>query len=476
MNFSQISRPTALASILFLATPTTTAQSAPPLRVGVAETDITPELIDGKPVYIAGYGQNRPAKGVHDPLFSRAIVLSDGERRIALAAVDLVGLQYDAVQRIRADLPELDYVMVASTHNHEGPDVLGLWGPSPLKSGVDPDYVSMVVERTVETIRRASKKLVEVTATYGTARDPDLVRDSRKPIVKDDIMRVVEFKRRDTGQHHALLVDWSCHPEAMGPRNDQLTADFPYYTINVLKQRYQCPVLYFTSACGGLMAPPRDGITDAEGNELREGDFEYARVYGEKVAQLAMAAVESAQPTQLTPMDFAAEPISLPMENKVYQLGKIVGLLKRDAYVWTGDHNETGALVAGASAGDLPALVTEVSYLRLGELSIVGIPGEIYPELVYGKYQEPVEPNVDFPDAELETPVVGLVPDEQFMLIGLANDEIGYIIPLRQWDEQSPYAYGEDDGQYGESNSIGKQAAPIIMQALEERIAEVTKS
>lgn len=445
-----------------------------PLRVGVAETDITPQLADGKPVYIAGYGQNRPAKGVHDPLMARALVLSDGKRVLALAAVDLVGLQYDAVNQIRAALPELDYVLVASTHNHEGPDVLGLWGPSPLKSGVDPDYVSLVVERTVQAIRQAAENLVEVTAAFGTARDPDLVRDSRKPIVKDDIIRVIEFRRSDNNRHHALMVDWSCHPEAMGPRNDQLTADFPHYTVQVLRQRYDCPVVYFTSACGGLMAPPREGIADAAGNPLHEGDFEYARVYGERVGQLAMEATESAAPLRLVPFQFSAQKISLPMENKVYQLGKIVGLLKRDAYVWTGDHNETGQLVSAAGAGKLPALVTEVAYLRLGDLSLVGIPGEIYPELVYGEYQEPVEPHVDFPEAELEKSVVELIPDQKFMLIGLANDEIGYIIPLRQWDEQSPYAYGEKGGQYGEGNSIGKQAAPIIMRALAERISELT--
>ena len=28
------------------------------------------------------------------------------------------------------------------------------------------------------------------------------------------------------------------------------------------------------------------------------------------------------------------------------------------------------------------------------------------------------------------------------MLIGLANDEIGYIIPKRQWDVKKPFCYG----------------------------------
>ena len=35
----------------------------------------------------------------------------------------------------------LDYLMVHATHNHEGPDTQGLWGPGFLESGVDDVYM-----------------------------------------------------------------------------------------------------------------------------------------------------------------------------------------------------------------------------------------------------------------------------------------------------------------------------------------------
>jgi len=47
------------------------------------------------------------------------------------------------------------------------------------------------------------------------------------------------------------------------------------------------------------------------------------------------------------------------------------------------------------------------------------------------------------------------------MVIGLANDEIGYMIPKSQWDEKPPHAY-EPDGQYGEENSCGPDIGPVI--------------
>jgi hypothetical protein len=49
------------------------------------------------------------------------------------------------------------------------------------------------------------------------------------------------------------------------------------------------------------------------------------------------------------------------------------------------------------------------------------------------------------------------------MMIGLANDEIGYIIPRTQWDVKKPYAYGRTKApQYGEQNSPGPDIAPAI--------------
>ena len=66
------------------------------------------------------------------------------------------------------------------------------------------------------------------------------------------------------------------------------------------------------------------------------------------------------------------------------------------------------------------------------------------------------------------------MPSDKWLLVGLANDELGYIIPKRQWDKSAPYAYGKDGGQYGEVNSCSPEVAPIIMQALKLRIEECT--
>jgi hypothetical protein len=116
-----------------------------------------------------------------------------------------------------------------------------------------------------------------------------------------------------------------------------------------------------------------------------------------------------------------------------------------------------------------------VAYVRLGDLDIAGIPGELYPELVYGRCQDPPDPGADFPEAPPEPSVVDTLTGEKFLLLGLANDELGYIIPKRQWDSKSPYAYGRQDDQYGEENSCGPQIAPILLEALKRRVSEAAK-
>src|SRR5437868_6720179 len=127
-----------IAALVVLALPATAGE----LTVGFAEVDVTPEL-GKKPVYLAGFGQNRKATKVHDPITARAVVLSDGDAKVALASVDVVGLFVGSTERVRGKLAGFKYVLVSATHNHEGPDTLGLWGPvTPLESGVDKDYLN----------------------------------------------------------------------------------------------------------------------------------------------------------------------------------------------------------------------------------------------------------------------------------------------------------------------------------------------
>jgi hypothetical protein len=445
--------------------------TASPLRVALGQVDITPEVTKDRPVFLAGYRANRRATGVHDPLYARAVVLEISGQKLALVSVDLIGLQYPTVRKIREKLPDFKYVMVSSTHNHEGPDVIGIWGPSHVKSGVDFEYLDEIVSRVAKMVTTTATRLAPVTAAYGTAQDDTLLGDSRRPKVYDGVLRVLRFDSPVGKKPAGLLVQWNCHPEAMGRDNRLITADFPWATVAALEKKYACPVAYFSGAVGGLMAPPDHVVKNEKGESLKDGNFEYTRIYGEMVARLAEKALHAAQPIDLASLCISAKPITAPLDNNVYKFMRAIGVLRRQGRAWTGDSEELGELLDRSDRRD-SAIETEVAYLRLGELHVACIPGEIYPELVYGKYQDPVDPGADYPDSPLETPVAKILPGDKWLLFGLANDEIGYIIPRRQWDNQPPYCYHRKDSQYGEINSCGPEIAPILMKALENRVRE----
>src|SRR3954471_11050990 len=72
------------------------------LRVGAAKRTITPDLQKHGPVYMAGFGQNRRATGIHDDLYARCVAFSTGARPLVICAVDVIGVFWDDVQKIRA--------------------------------------------------------------------------------------------------------------------------------------------------------------------------------------------------------------------------------------------------------------------------------------------------------------------------------------------------------------------------------------
>lgn len=435
---------------------------ATPLRAGFSAVDITPECDEDHPVYLAGYLPGRQATGVHDPLYARCVVLSDGERRVALVTVDLIGLQHHVVQDIRRQVEGFDSVTVVSSHNHSGPDVIGIWGKSFLKSGVDQAYLTRVKQAVVESIRQARASLQAVRGQFGMARDDSLLADVRLPVVKDARIRVLKLNRVDTEKTAGIVVQWDCHPEALRSDNTLITADFPAKVIEALSKRYGCPVLMFAGALGGLIVPPLE--LNMHGERWARGTWEFANLYGQRVAALAVRAIDAARTIQLAPIRATHRVVYIPVRNPWYRAARLTGVVRRDSYQWTGDPFRRGPPMRLLHATRLGAIESEVGYWQLGDLGIAMLPGELFPELLEGRVTAPE--GADNPNAPLEIPVTESVPAKYSMLAGLANDEVGYLIPARQWDVRAPFAFGRRLSQYGEINSCGADAARVVLDAL----------
>ena len=136
---------------LVLAAPSCPGGAGVGFRAGVCMRDITPvspslaaayESAFGgpaivnhtDPVFMAGFGDDRRATGYNDRLWARGVVLDGAGGRVAIVALDLVGYlngEVDTIRSLVAPESGIDYAVVHSTHQHEGPDTIGIWGPRP---------------------------------------------------------------------------------------------------------------------------------------------------------------------------------------------------------------------------------------------------------------------------------------------------------------------------------------------------------
>lgn len=457
-----------LIACLFVLAITSLLNAADTLSVGFAEVDVTP-VIGKTPVYLAGFGQGRKATRVHDPLMARAVVLGDGRGKIAIVSVDVVGVFLTSVERIRSELPGFQYVLVSATHNHEGPDTLGLWGPNPLVPGLDADYLAKLEAGCVAAVKQASASLKPAVVKIGTAKAPELIRDNRLPEVKHDDLVAIEFLDPKTDAALGTIVQWNCHPEVLDSKNTEITADFVGYAVRKIRERRKAPVVYLTGTVGGLMTTLRLKVTDAAGKELSDGTFEKAERYGELLAELADRALASAVPATLTPFTVKTQRVLLPIDNNLYRLAWKLGTLRRPIFRWDGEPTPRD-FVESIDIAKPVAVRSEVGYLKLGELEVAVIPGEIYPELVLDRVQNPVDPGADYPMAAIEPAIYPAMKAKHRILIGLGNDELGYILPKRQWDEKPPYCYGLKKAQYGEENSLGPETGPILCKVFRDLV------
>jgi hypothetical protein len=345
-----------------------------------------------------------------------------------------------------------------------------LWGPNFFQSGINKDYQKLVREQIVKAVRAADTSLRFVSARIGTAKAPELLHDAREPYVKHDELVALQFLDVKTGETAGVVVQWNCHPETLEGKNTKISADFVGATVKYLQRRYKAPVVYLTGTVGGLMTSMHLEIKDEHGRTLAHGSVEKTGRYGVLVGKLAEKGLGSSKTIRLTPFQVRRREVFLPQANRQYRAGWALGVLNRQAYLWKGD-SARAEPVAFKKAGKRPlCLQTEVGWLRLGELEVAAIPGEIYPELVLNKVQDPVDAGADFPNAPIEPAIYKQMRGPYRMIIGLANDEIGYIIPKRQWDEKPPFCYKRKKAQYGEGNSLGPDTAPILCQAFKELV------
>jgi hypothetical protein len=454
------------------------------LRAGAAKATITPDVNANK-VYMAGFNNNRLATGVHDDLYVRCLALAAGRETLVLCEADLIGLFYDDVlkvrEKVKAQAPGVTEVIVASSHDHEGPDTMGLWGPTPFESGIDEKYMEWLDDRIAATALQAVHSMQDARLTLGRDDHPLLAMlqsDSRPPYVKDPYLFVMQLTPAAGGHPLATLVNWSDHPETLGGHNTLITADFPYWLCQYVEDHDGGMAVFFQGSIGGLLSTLGDDVAlqDPEtGRVAKDGTWRKAELVGLTLGELTTRALQNGQDAPVDSFLLRKAVIFIPLDNDRFRAAGALNIMKGRKLLYTdGKIDGSTAEKVFPGLGSLKYatghdLQTEVAYIQLlghGQVlaEITTIPGEIYPELVNGGITR--YPGADFPDAPFEPTLRARLHSRYQFVFGLANDELGYIIPKAEWDNQPPWLQNRKERWYGEVNSVGEEAAGAVTRAL----------
>lgn len=414
-------------------------------------------------IWLAGFHNSRPAQSVLDPLWARAMVLESGELKIALCVIDMIGFGNDEViasrKLIQESNPDLDYVIISSTHVHSSPDLMGMWGPSDYSRGVNPDYLKQVLKGIQQAVSEADASRRPAKFRFAEEKEKlkPLVGDTRPPLVFDASLKLMQVFDAESGQTLGTLMNWGNHPETLWSQNIQLSSDFPDPWRNMVEEGIEVNdsvnidgvggvAIFLNGAVGGLMTTFPDMVVEDPFTleKIQKQSPEKIQAQGKA---LAKATLETLQDTSLITysslnLGLRAKSIALQMDNGLFQLAALLGIFDRGFIGWK-------------------EIRSEVAAWTLGPATFVHVPGELYPEILHGGVESPN--GADFGLEPVEVPALQTkIPGQFKFFAGMSNDMIGYIVPKSQWDVKPPFTYDYKDRPYGEINSLGPETAPNI--------------
>ncbi|MDJ0851063.1 MAG: hypothetical protein QNK04_22045 [Myxococcota bacterium] len=458
------------------------------LRVGTCKRDITPiapgiadayeaafgvpaEVNHTDPVWLAGFGNGRAATGYNDQLWARGLVLANRGTRVAIVSIDLIGYFKNEIDLARAMVSpksRVDFVVVTSSHQHEGPDTLGIWGPDGTTSGIDFGYIDFVNESIAACIDEAAASLRPARVLYATtsseglslgldpeddgfgvgdgkvlAGDEALAPETEGRIV-DPLITSMQITRR-SGRVLATLVNFASHPESLGSRNTLVTSDFPHYLRERIEAEYGGLAIWVSGDLGVLQGPLDIDVEDpATGMPAPRRTFDFARVHGTQLAERAIESIAAARISGRGDDDdddddddgfdrgdkkarvgfSVVDPVDVRLDNPFFRFAFAIGVLDPRRSLYTDGEVDDSIGNLAPPADSLPAaagedLRTEVSALQVGKGAIAVVPGEVDPQIAFG-----------YRDA-----LVAQTGAEHTLIFGLGNDEIGYQLPAEKWDD-----------------------------------------
>ncbi|NSL68682.1 neutral/alkaline non-lysosomal ceramidase N-terminal domain-containing protein [Bacillus toyonensis] len=232
-------------------------------KVGVYKVDITPPVgID-----FVGYHRETGINNIEERIYGTVFVFEKDEMKTVFISIDNIGMLVEDTNFIREQVASrlhvsFERITVVYTHTHSGPETVG---DDPLVQS----YKTLLVNNVVHGAVTANNnlKLCEVgwsvtTGNIGVNRR-ERTPDGRAKMgtnidgVVDKRIGMLAIRDAETKELSGILVFCTAHPNVLKGNSDELSADYPGITREILKKIVNCPVIIVQGAAGNVNAKYR---------------------------------------------------------------------------------------------------------------------------------------------------------------------------------------------------------------------------
>ncbi|MFH1739790.1 MAG: neutral/alkaline non-lysosomal ceramidase N-terminal domain-containing protein [bacterium] len=394
------------------------------LLAGAAKESIVPPF----PTQMGGFGDRTATfTGTHDDIFVRALVLDDDLTQLVLIGSDLMAVDAKLVQRVRNQIEKATgipphHIMISATHSHSAPSYYQLERQAETELPLEDFLVERFVEAALEAYnRRVPARLgFHAGELTGASRN----RQQGNEEVIDTQVGVLRVEEQEGREIIAILYNFTAHPVILGAENLLLSGEYPGTASRAIEQ-LMGGIAIFTQGATGDVTIHRSGDPFLEikrvgrllaGEVIKSAEF--VRNKSEQVPIGALSKTLQLPPKDLPSLDDAKRSLdearaTLDRAEKGEASPEILWELNQKVRFLSATLDQARDLEEGTL--DQPeSYEVEVQVLRIGDLIIVALPGEVFVEYAL----------------EMRSRVRQMTGMDM-CFVGFANGYIGYVVTPR---------------------------------------------
>ncbi len=377
------------------------------LKGSMARADITPPLglaLGGFPHY------PRYNTGHHDPLYAACMYLSDGTQEVAMVTLDLLFFSKKHVAAVRKSVEEKcgikgNNVMISCSHTHSGPMAAGELDIEYIQNGVEQphEYVEFLKQKIVDIICEAKNTAFPAYFACGTeiCGAESGVGGNRRILggPHDPAVSVWAIKdKSDTIR--GIMVNYTLHPTFIHEWSTVCTADYPYYLKLELEEKEPNALVGFAQGASGIQSSRYYRVGESYDEAERVGRALGKAAYKviEKavwIDELSISVANKEIPVELRERD-SEEALQAQVAKDKAEYEELYAKYgdsknREEYYLWQnanlkylGSEDQLGFVMAMNRDIKIEILEdeqpAEIQLIRIGDMLIIGIPGEMFVE------------------------------------------------------------------------------------------------